>query len=1220
MAENKKEPFTFSDKIKNSKPAFNPFSKRVSSKIGSNGKPKKTIFERTKRDAPFFIAALAALLMLPFLYKYSGNIDEGIIIPPGSEDSVFDPERFGFDPSVEDPAGQIAQYTGRDSISLIKGFGGGEEDVPSDAEIEDWRVQDGLDDNYNSTPSAPARSYAPAATRAAFQRTPTKINELGDASLNLRGGGGQGFRFGGERLKAAARQDSSGGPRMGIKPVSLQPLRAADSPSRSYFGQGGAAQARASRAAMGKSNALQALNDALFNPVRSGGVSGGGLGSGAFGNPGGGGQITHTLDYKGITPWWWDMMKERSQKAWEWKYFLWRKNLVEPLIKALAEVAATFGKGLACCILTGEDDCSMGSMWGTSGDSYSPAVCKCKGLGNFDSVEALTAALNPGSPLGKDAKLKDMCNPDKNPKAKEYGCSYEDAKGGGGELGFFGKRAYCLGATVKGNRNNGEPLMADRFGCQALDTTHNFELQTSGKANKWHQYHAVIAKNYVPFDNDGTRYLCGGGDRNVNRQSAAGLDSIPLGEVSAGAQQTVSKNTQGVTDKGLYNEGLVRDDVNDSCVIYVAEGGVFDWDNFKSKTMAMLSQLNLTKNGQPVSAEEAFGALNLYFIEGYAFEQKMSKGANEATTQKLKRNGKYKTVKVKNMPVDELPLKYVDFETYYVLHKGNTSKDKESFKDSERIFAKSSQAFGADGKRRDAQLPGGKANAIRGYCAFSTFRITAVPIDSVDVLEADLTFDPGVHGKNAGGIRVTLNVPETGLSVSGLKPVAVSSGTAHFVFKPSGEQLAALNSRVESGEITAKWRADFQNKLSTDEETYSAGITVTIEPPPTGECSPGDTQTKTGEDGCEYQRTCQDNRLWGNWTKTDPNCGNPQAAEKVDFFGRIQYIMKEPQWRLDMNWRLNSKGNNPSRPGTSSFGLCEEMSLVEKRELLTVDDDTLQLFQQAKSIYDNAHKQDGSTLVIPDNRATVANLLDAMDIVAAGNDNAQIPLNAVCMLGKTIGVGSRDPQIKNANNMFGTFAAYMGPESSFFPAQMRAPEGEESKAQEDLRFKGCQTGSQTIKGMRPYHYGHYNWNHEELGDLKPTGNTAYDRAHGTLQNDRQPFEQELQLGPWRDFPLKPIAEAVGWVRASEWDRSEGAIQPSQSMDQQNRRSYKKAYHNVLSTSGSCGLRGTMSYGQVKLYIQALCQDGALSAKPTNGDQIPCGSRYLADTTNMTPSY
>ena len=77
--EKKKESFTFSDKIKNSKPASSKsFANRPSSKIGSDGKPRQTLFERTKRDAPFFIAALVALLLLPFLYCYltlgNGNL------------------------------------------------------------------------------------------------------------------------------------------------------------------------------------------------------------------------------------------------------------------------------------------------------------------------------------------------------------------------------------------------------------------------------------------------------------------------------------------------------------------------------------------------------------------------------------------------------------------------------------------------------------------------------------------------------------------------------------------------------------------------------------------------------------------------------------------------------------------------------------------------------------------------------------------------------------------------------------------------------------------------------------------------------------------------------------------------------------------------------------------------------------------------------------------
>ena len=1191
MAENKKDSFTFSDKIKNSKPAFNPFSKRASSKIGANGKPKKTIFERTKRDAPFFVAAAAALLMLPFLYKYSGNIEDGgMLVPPGSEDSIFDPERFGFDPSVEDPTGQIAQYTGRDSFDLIKFPGSGEAPAADDSEVVDWRVQDGLDDNWNSTPSAPARSYAPAATRAAFQRTPTKINELGSASLNLRGGGGSIGRFGGANLKAAARQDSSGGPRQGIKPVSLQPLRAADSPSRSYFGQGGAAQARASRDAMGKSNALQALADAMFDPVRAGGVRGGGLGSGAFGTPGGGAQINHTLDYKGITPWWWDMMKERSQEAWRWKYFLWRKNLVEPLIKALAEVAATFGKGLACCILTGEDDCSMGSMWGTRGDSYQPGGCKINKV-VYTSIQEVKNAY-PTAPIAGD--LKKWCESMAGNENQQYGAiEWVSEKGGGGDLGFFGKRLYCMGGTFGGGRNSGKAKLEDRFQCEALDTTHNFSLQTQGEANKWHQYHAIIAKNYVPFDNNGTHYLCGGGNRNVNRKNAGALDSIPLAGWSEDAQRTASKNTQTHTyvagegentvSKNMLTEGLVRDDVNDSCVIYVAEGGILDWDNFKTKTMTMLDALQLKdETGQVVSGERAFGALHLYFIEGYAFKHKMSKGAN--VTKAI--NAKGKTVKVRGMPVDELPLKYVDFEEYYVLHRGNSSKDTTNFKDNDRNFADG--YVGADGKTRSALANGGKEDAIRGYCAFSTFRIQAQAIDSPDTIEADLTFDPEMHGKNAGGIRVTLKVPEANLNVSGLKPTSVSSGTAHFVFNPTNEQLGALNNAIVNGGLfTAKWSAEFQNKLSTDEEEYSTGEPAIIQPPPTDkQCEPGEEETDKDSDNCEIKRICQNDGTWSGWNKTDPNCGN--AGERtVGFFGKIPFIPEMPNLRLDFNLRRNQQGTRQTQPDGSKYGLCNSLQSVEGMRLTYVDEDTQALLQKAKAIYDAAHTQDNSTLVYDEGSVTVANLLDAMDIV-----QEKIPLNAVCILGKTIAVNSSDP--KGGNNMFGTFAAYMGPDSSFFPTLKKIVNGKEMI---DRRFYGCQSGKE-VDNNKAYHYGHYNWNNAALGDL-------------ASQTDRQPFEEELKRGPWKDAPLAPIARAVGFSRATSWKPEWGKKDPHQSMDGKNRIAYHEAYRKVFQETASCGLQGEMDYEGVVKYIQALC-DSSLDVKPTNGDRLSCNREFYED--------
>ena len=1196
MAENKKDSFTFSDKIKNSKPAFNPFSKRVPSKIGANGKPKKTLFERTKRDAPFFVAAAAALLMLPFLYKYSGNIDDGgVLVPPGSEDTIFDPERFGFDPSVEDPTGQIAQYTGRDSFDLIKGWGSAEDEIPAedDAEVTDWRVQDGLDDNYSPAPSRPSsspRSYAPAATRAAFQRTPTKINELGSASMNLRGGGGAPFRFGGANLKAAAREDSSGGPRQGVKPVSLQPLRAADTPTRSYFGQGGAAQARASRDALGKSNALQALADAMFNPVRSGGISGGGLGSGEFGAAGGGGQITHTLDYKGITPWWWDMMKERSQKAWEWKYFLWRRNLVEPLVRALADFAVGFG----CCLVSGSDDCSMGNFLGVREGYGEPA--ECAGL----EEDEWTAAY-PSIPFSKDQCRayfsygidKDVQDP------------WKEGKKGGQNLGFVGARIDCLSNGLLAGFSSGANVpvqLTDRFNCQALDTTHNFSLQVGGKAKKWHKYHAIVAKNYVPFDNDGTHYLCGGGDRNVNRQSAAAVDSIPLAKVSEGAAQTASKKTQGVGDKGLYNEGLLRDEVNDSCVIYVAEGGILDWDNFKYKTMSMLEELGLKdKNGNEVSGEDAFAALHLYFVEGYAFKQKMSKGAN--VTKAV--NHKGKSVKVRGMPVDELPLKYVDFEEYYVMHRGNTSKNKDSFKDKDRVFAQSSAKAGVDGKQRDTNLSrSSKSNAVRGYCAFSTFRIDAKPIEMPSVFYADLMFDPSVHGPTAGAIKVTLDVPEAGLFGLEVKQSMLSteksktSAVASYDFFADDAQMTALLDAARKGMITARWRATFKNKVSIDEETYSEGDVVPVLPAPPLKCTPGETQTQMNALNCEERRVCQEDGTWTAWEQTDPNCGGANPSVTVSFLDRIPWIPLTDKLNPDIRLR---KGDYT---GDKEYSNCAPLEEIEKKRLLALDEDTKALLAKAKQMYDQANAENNSTLeysLYSDDGSvavTVANLVDAMSIV-----QDQVPVNAVCMLGKTIGASSRDGNT-GLNNMFGSFAAFIGPDSSFFPTLRVAKDGQDII---DKRFHGCGAGAPA--GNKQYHYGHYNWNWIKLGDQATNSKAP--------QDDRKPFEAVLNNGMWKGFPLQAIAEQVNFQRATQWQSSWGKIDPNESMDRFNRNAYHKAYEKVFQGDTSCGLSGTMNYAEVKAYISSLCQNGADNMKPHNGSSLACGSNYKADPTVYT---
>ena len=363
--EKKKDSFTFSDKIKNSKPVpSKSFANRISSKIGSDGKPKKTLFERTRRDAPFFIAALVALLLLPFLYKYSGQVSEEPVVLPGSEESIFDPERYGFDTATGDPDGQIEQLAGRDPLSLIKGFGSQDENT-TDARYDQPVDRSGLsdDDSYNNSTveenntNIYKRQAAPA-TRAAFRRAATKINKLDGAGMTGRSGGKLGVGMWGGNLKSAAKKVGSSAPRPSPKPVSLQPLQAAGKPSRSYFGQGAAAEARRSKDAMSKANAMQALRDAAMKPVEPGKI--GGLGGGAFGPGGGNGKLDRHFAWNGKEPWWWDMMKKRSQMEWEAKF-----NRKWDWIKWGDKLAQNILGGILNCLLTGKDDGGMGNLFGT---------------------------------------------------------------------------------------------------------------------------------------------------------------------------------------------------------------------------------------------------------------------------------------------------------------------------------------------------------------------------------------------------------------------------------------------------------------------------------------------------------------------------------------------------------------------------------------------------------------------------------------------------------------------------------------------------------------------------------------------------------------------------------------------------------------------------------------------------------------------------------------
>ena len=429
--EEKKDSFTFSDKIKNSKTAAPSFANRISSKIGSNGRPKKTLFERTKRDAPFFIAALVALLLLPFLYKYSGQVNEEPVIAPSSEETAFDPERYGFDTAVTDPDGQIAQLSARDPLSLIKGFGSGEDDASSAGDSMEDYDRSGLGDSSSGAAYSPSgsntetttniyRRKAAPATRAAFRRSATKIKEMGRAPMASAGGGLNVTPWGGS-LKGAAKKVRASGPRTAPKPVSLQPLQAAGKPSRGYFGMNNAALARHSKEAMTKANAMQALRDAQFAPINPGRI--GGL-TGTGGRHGGGASdLKHGFGFNSIKPWWWDLMKTRSQMEWEkkfnrkWNWIDWGDKLAQNILG-----------GVINCLLTGEDDGGMGEMFGASGGEAQVAGCKCnKGL--YKTAEEMKKEAPEVVILGK---FKNWCQSEKGGGA--LGCKWQKEAGKGGSF------------------------------------------------------------------------------------------------------------------------------------------------------------------------------------------------------------------------------------------------------------------------------------------------------------------------------------------------------------------------------------------------------------------------------------------------------------------------------------------------------------------------------------------------------------------------------------------------------------------------------------------------------------------------------------------------------------------------------------------------------------------------------------------------------------------
>lgn len=1251
-----KDSFTFSDKIKNSKPmGSKSFANRVSSKIGSDGKPRQTLFERTRRDAPFFIAALVALLLLPFLYKYSGQVSEDPMVTPGSEESVFDPERYGFDTATGNPDGQIAQFAGRDSLSLIKM---GDDTSATDEVTNDYiPSHDGYDASQESSTSTEVeenntniykRAAAPA-TRAAFRRAATKINPLSSAGLTSRGGSRLGVGMWGGGMKTAARKVGASGPRNSPKPVSLQPLQAAGKPSRTSFGNGSAAEARRSKDAMSKANAMQALMDAQMKPVQPGKI--GGLGGGSFGPGGGKGNLDRKFTYNGKEPWWWDMMKTRSQKEWEAKF-----NRKWDWIKWKDKMLQGFLNGIFSCLATGTDDWSMGKMFGAEADAGKEPTCCGVKQKNWEGFAGVGVPFNETTCKGfkKKPEYKDAC-----------ASGWDNGNKNKVTMGPIAQRVDCLsngfGASFSKmwsklfGKNKGTFAEIGDCNTFAKDGLYTADFASTKNDGKWTVFHYVVG--------------------------------IPTNRLSAYYQMTPTKQAQelvvGYIDKGTtFNSNISAMTKRKDFVPLFVES-------------VAIKNKKIRKNGEVSTIDH-----NADDKSGYTFT------ADELSLMEIQENGGIKYTEFLNnlrkggvmIDAGETDAK----DSLSVSTKG--AKQGKGFVTGARcpyplvrITCENHATVSSQGAKING-MPYAHltfTNGMTGEAAYnamkSRFLISyMIQGEDNDVASAITTSTNIAHGQyydiphmDIKPYKGSWSEQMTGsgfvTNSLGKERNAQNLATGYQVIANSANinKLRGSDRTNPSNRTIITWEIRQCDSLSVDGESINKGgcqngvIKERDEkgkvPAILGQDRPGrvvSTATCVYDDGGGVMEVPGFPTITGN----DPA---PQQ-EPV----QPQPIVQEPgKVKLDLANYLSGNGGIPAKYNEqgrkdvgltipTDFGFHTSLNSANCRAVglqrLAKKDAAQAVFNNsaAKSYVDsvlaavNAAPEltAKNTEVVHSGEVSVGQLVDAMTIAYQKNLlNREVPIEVVCSLGKTIGYTSVDPDARVLRNVwrntFGAFAAYTGVNSSFYPAPV-VP-GEDGKEYADRRFWGCndiKTSARTAdeeknadgtlykmsvddckKSPRDarcrlknivirngHHYGNYNWN----GKYGPLGQVA--RKDGAY--DRDPYKKALEEGGWTTnaddpnaFPLHAIADVVerkaNFTRKQSLTADELKTEDVAGLDDYNRREYVKAYRNIFNDVDKAGCQlddaGTMPVADALRYIGAVCTNGK-NKKPGNG-MMKCGT-------------
>lgn len=1246
-----KDSFTFSDKIKNSKPmGSKSFANRVSSKIGSDGKPRQTLFERTRRDAPFFIAALVALLLLPFLYKYSGQVSEEPMVTPGSEESVFDPERYGFDTATGNPDGQIAQFAGRDSLSLIKM---GDDTSATDEVTNDYiPSHDGYDASQESSTSTEVeenntniykRAAAPA-TRAAFRRAATKINPLSSAGLTSRGGSRLGVGMWGGGMKTAARKVGASGPRNSPKPVSLQPLQAAGKPSRTSFGNGSAAEARRSKDAMSKANAMQALMDAQMKPVQPGKI--GGLGGGNFGPGGGKGNLDRKFTYNGKEPWWWDMMKTRSQKEWEAKF-----NRKWDWIKWKDKMLQGFLNGIFSCLATGTDDWSMGKMFGAEADAGKEPTCCGVKQKNWEGFAGVGVPFNETTCKGfkKKPEYKDAC-----------ASGWDNGNKNKVTMGPIAQRVDCLsngfGASFSKmwsklfGKNKGTFAEIGDCNTFAKDGLYTADFASTKNDGKWTVFHYVVG---IPTNRLSAYYqmtptkqaqelVVGYIDKGTTFNSNISAMKDRKNFVPLFVESVAIKNKKIRKDKPAPTKastGTATADAASGTEVAPEEVEALQTPIKYTKFLGVLRKGGIMKDAGETDAKDSLSVSTKGAKQGKGFVT----GARCPYPLVRITCENHATVSNQGAKINGMPYAHLTFTN------GMSGDMAYNLMKSRFLIS-----YSVQGQNNDV------AQAITTSTDIAQGQYYDIP--HMDIQKYTGSWSTQMTGP--GFVTNSLGTERTSDLSEGYQVIANSANI---------KKLHGSDRTNPSNRTIITWEIRQCDSLSVDGESINKGGCqngVIKEHDEKGNVTGILGQDRPGR--VVSTATCVYDDGGNNYIGFPVELGGDKDQDPVSPQPEVKHEPQNPQAKIlqfadNMNGTkgiptkyqertgllqiptLSVNGKGGAKPFNETLNSKECLAVGVARgggsaPLLQQDVAADYINSVIASTNASPAFTAANTKFVHSGKVSVPQLVDAMTVAYAQDKNAKVPLEVVCSLGKTIGYNSYDPQMLKLRapwrNTFGAFAAYTSADSSYFPAPLTLQNSKNhdlanmSDAQikrliiADRRFLGCgavkQGNGHTVTAMasvRPYHYGRYNWNEMSTGDKADVPFIG--------QTGRDGYLSALERGGWvtnandpKAYPLHAIAEAVGFQRRESVTKQELAASSNKTIDALNRRAYLSKYMHLFNESPNdpCGLGdGEMNVEDALRYIGALCINGK-NAKPSNSNNNKCGSYYGVAGESTTSTY